>query len=215
MNKKKKASSEKFIQQLVQLRFLNAFNPYADCCPDYDDSEAVAIRRKNLRLVLDSALENGVDSIWIGRDLGYRGGRRTGLALTDEVHLDSHASLFRTPPLLRATRGPIVAERTAGVVWKMLTNIGRPIFLWNVVPLHPHEPGDPMSNRCHTREERSACLPLLIMLIGMLQPKNVIAVGNDALSAMDSIGLSAIKIRHPSYGGQTEFMNGLTAIYDL
>jgi len=32
-------------------------------------------------------MELGSNTIWMGRDLGYRGGRRTGLALTDEAHL--------------------------------------------------------------------------------------------------------------------------------
>ena len=31
-----------------------------------------------------------LDAIWVGRDLGYRGGRRTGLALTDDVYFADH-----------------------------------------------------------------------------------------------------------------------------
>ena len=48
-------------------------------------------------------------------------------------------------------------ERTANVIWRMLMRIDEPIFLWNVFPLHPHEPDDPMSNRRHTAKERDAC----------------------------------------------------------
>ncbi|GER07168.1 uracil-DNA glycosylase [Iodidimonas muriae] len=204
-----------FLEHLSSLRFNNAFNPYADTCPDCDEGDAPATRRRNLELVLEAALSKGVDSIWIARDLGYRGGRRTGLALTDEVHLSFHAALFGTPPLLRATKGPALAERTATVVWRMLRVIERPIFLWNVFPLHPHEPGDPMSNRSHTRSEREACQPLLAWLLEKLKPNNIVAIGRDAHGALQSMGVKATAVRHPSYGGQAEFISGLTTIYDL
>ncbi|WP_439952990.1 hypothetical protein, partial [Escherichia coli] len=85
----------------------------------------------------EAALAGGVDSIWIARDLGYRGGRRTGLALTDEAHLSAHAGLYGQLPLARATRGPAMTERTATVIWQVLRDLRRPIFLWNVFPLHP------------------------------------------------------------------------------
>ena len=69
------------------------------------------------------------------------------------------ASLFDLPSLDRATRGPVMGERTARVIWQALSDLQRPVFLWNVFPLHPFECGDPMSNRCHTRTERQACRP--------------------------------------------------------
>lgn len=215
MSRTVKPQAQPFIKQLAALRFDNVFNPYADACPDCDDRDAVATRRSNLALVLEAALVKGVDSIWIARDLGYRGGRRTGLALTDDVHLSSHAELLGTPPLARATKGPAVAERTATVVWQMLRVIDRPIFLWNVFPFHPHEPEDPMSNRCHTRAEGNACRPLLAWLLEALRPKNIVAIGQDAHKALTDMGVNATPVRHPSYGGQTEFTHGLAALYGL
>jgi hypothetical protein len=197
------------------LHFENAFNPYAEACEDCDKKDAANIRVRNLELVLESALQNGVDSIWIARDLGYRGGRRTGLALTDELHLSNHANLFNTKPLMRATKGPAVAERTASVVWQMLDLINRPIFLWNVFPLHPHEAHDPMSNRCHTKQEKIACQPILLWLLQALQPKHIVAIGRDAQKSLEDMGILAECVRHPSYGGQTEFIDTLRSIYDL
>src|SRR5262249_29263157 len=91
-----------------------------------------------------------VDSIWIARDLGYRGGRRTGLPLTDEVHLPTFSHVFGGLKVHRATIGPPVAERTAAIVWRMLRCISVPVFLWNVFPFHPYLPGEPLSNRCHS-----------------------------------------------------------------
>lgn len=215
MSRAKQRQGRTFIEQLAALRFDNVFNPYADACPDCDAGNAAATRRHNLELVLEAALIRGVDSIWIARDLGYRGGRRTGLAMTDEIHLLSHAALLGTPPLARATKGPAVAERTASVVWQTLRAIDRPIFLWNVFPLHPHEPEDPMSNRCHTRAERNACQPLLSWLIEVLRPQNIVAIGRDAHASLGDMGIAALHVRHPSYGGQTEFTNGLASLYGL
>lgn len=210
-----KEETEGFLSSLRSLHFENAFNPYAEACEDYDKKDAAAIRVRNLELILEAALLNGVDSIWIARDLGYRGGRRTGLALTDELHLNNHAKLFNTKPLTRATKGPAVAERTASVVWQMLDLINRPIFLWNVFPLHPHEANDPMSNRCHTKQEKIACQPILLWLLQVLQPKHIVAIGRDAQKSLQGMGVVAECVRHPSYGGQTEFIDTLTSIYAL
>lgn len=204
-----------FVDQLTALRFDNVFNPYADVCPNHDKSDAALIRRRNLELVLNAAITNGIDSIWVARDLGYRGGRRTGLALTDEVHLLWHAKLLATPPLMRATQGPVMAERTANIVWRALRLIDHPIFLWNVFPFHPHQPGDPMSNRCHTRVERKACQRLNLWLIETLHPKKVLAIGRDAQAAMVELDIEPVRIRHPSYGGQAEFFAGLAEFYGV
>lgn len=206
---------EQFVNQLAALEFDCVFNPYAEACSVHDESDAPAIRRRNLSLVLDAALTRGIDSLWIGRDLGYRGGRRTGLALTDEMHLSAHAKLFAVPALNRATRGPAVAERTAKVIWRALGAVQLPVFLWNVFPLHPFERGDPLSNRCHTRAERQACRPLLIWLLETLQPKSVLAIGRDAELALADLDVSALKVRHPSYGGQEEFLEGVYSHYGV
>ncbi|BAU91447.1 uracil-DNA glycosylase [Methylorubrum populi] len=204
-----------FIDALAALRFRDAFNPYAEACPDHDGAGAPQIRRENLRLVLEAALAGGVDSVWIARDLGYRGGRRTGLALTDEAHLSAHAGLFGQLPLARATRGPAMAERTATVIWQVLRDLRRPVFLWNVFPLHPHAAGDPLSNRCHTRPERQASRHLLEWLVAELRPRTLVAIGRDAEAALAELGMAAARVRHPSYGGQGEFITRMGELYGL
>lgn len=204
-----------FVRALSALKFDNAFNPYRDTCADHDRDSAPFVRRRNLELVLHRALTDRVQSVWIARDLGYRGGRRTGIALTDEIHLPSLQRLMGTPPLRRATKGPPMAERTAAVVWQMIRAIERPVFLWNVFPLHPHNPGDPMSNRRHTRLERTACEPLLNWLLETLCPERIVAVGRDAHSALTDMGFPALYVRHPSYGGQSEFISGIAAHYGM
>jgi hypothetical protein len=208
-------TSDEFVNALTHLRSPHAFNPYTDSCDEHDTPDAAAIRRRNLRLLLQAAITAGVDSVWIARDLGYRGGRRTGLALTDEVHLGAHATLYGSLPLAKATRGPMVAEATAKVIWGTLRKVGKPVFLWNVFPLHPYVAGDPMSNRPHTRAERRSASHLISWIISSLQPRKIVAIGGDAAAALAEAGVSPVIVRHPSYGGQRAFAAGIAAAYGL
>ncbi len=204
-----------FAEALAQTHLPSVFNPYADCCPTHDRADAARVRRRNLVRCLDAAIAAHVDTIWIARDLGYRGGRRTGVPLTDEVHLNQAAALMGGIALDRATRGPVVAERTAAIVWSVLTRIGEPAVLWNIFPLHPHEADNPFSNRCHTRTEREATRPLLTALIAMIKPRRIVAIGRDAGIALNDLDIAVEVVRHPSYGGQAEFISGVNQIYGL
>jgi uracil-DNA glycosylase len=202
-----------FAKALSQLRLPSVFNPYVDCCPVYDRPDAPHVRRRNLVRCLEAALSVRIDTIWIARDLGHRGGRRTGVPLTDEVHLVQAGVLLGGIALDRATRGPAVAERTAAIVWSVLSHIGEPTFLWNIFPFHPHEPDQPFSNRCHTRAERDATWPLLTALIAMIRPQRIVAIGQHAGMALAGIDIPVRVVRHPSYGGQAEFIAGVQRIY--
>lgn len=106
-----------FVKALASLSLEDVFNPYSDTCPVHDRTDAASYRRTNLRTYLSAAENIGVDTIWMGRDLGYRGGRRTGLALTDEFHLAEMARVYPGCASRQATRGPVIAERTAAEIW--------------------------------------------------------------------------------------------------
>ncbi|TGX55013.1 uracil-DNA glycosylase [Sphingomonas gei] len=137
---------QQFVSQLCNLRFADAFNPYFDRCSVHDLEDASQRRSGSLEHMLAKAVSADIDAIWIGRDLGFRGGRRTGMALTDDVHFQTHLSrwgISRAKP----TIGQPVPERTATCIWEMLEEIDVPIFLWNVFPLHPHEPEASFTNR--------------------------------------------------------------------
>lgn len=113
-----------FAAALSQTRLPSVFNPYRDCCPVHDRLDAARVRKRNLVRCFEAALAARIDTIWIARDLGYRGGRRTGIPLTDEIHLSQAGVLLGGIALDRATRGPVVAERTAAIIWSVLSHIG-------------------------------------------------------------------------------------------
>ena len=83
--------------------------------------------------------------------------------------------------------------------------------------LHPHEPGNPFSNRPHNKEEHCAGEGILDQLITLLNPKRLIAVGNDAdETAKKFRGQRQVyKVRHPSYGGKNKFLSQMKGLYSL
>lgn len=204
-------AAREFVHRLAGLRFANAFNPYSDICDRFDLPDAPAIRRGNLELMLAAALRYGVEEIWVARDLSYDGGRRTGLPMTDEVRLDVYADLLGVQGVRRATLGPPVVERTSRVVWSAIQERPASIWLWNVFPLHPYNFRQPFSNRAHKAEERDAGLLFLDWLLAKVRWNRVVAIGRDAEKALLGRGIPAKAVRHPSHGGQRDFLSGIRA----
>lgn len=208
--------SNDFVDLLVSLRMKNTFNPYGENCEIFDKKNAAKIRTRVLREMLGKAETAGVDSLWIGRDLGHRGGRRTGLALTDEANVDNHVRRWNMK-MERITKGDPVSERTAAVMWEALNLIHENIFLWNVFPLHPYMEGFQFTNRSHTASERVIGEEILANLIEIIRPKRILAVGNDAFASAKKLKLEVPlhHLRHPSYGGQNIFLTQVQSIYNI
>jgi hypothetical protein len=49
----------------------------------------------------------------------------------------------------------------------------------------------------------------------MLRPKSIIAIGRDAHKSLIDLAIACHAVRHPSYGGQTEFIRGMNELYNL
>ena len=196
-----------FVEALREQSLGDTFNPYSEQCIRYDRQDAPQLRSQALRSMIEAAKEREIDSLWIGRDPGHRGGRRTGLAFTDDIHLHEHAERWGLS-IPRATRGPKISERTAAVTWKALSPIESPVFLWNVFPLHPHQPGNPFSNRRHNAHERRIGEEFLAELISLLKPRRLVAIGNDAANSARRLAdrHQVVRVRHPSHGGQAKFL---------
>ena len=207
-------TADAFVDMLTEQRFSNVFNPYSQQCPVHDLARAPDMRCRMVLAMIGNAAERGTDSLWIGRDLGYRGGRRTGLAMTDDFSLEVHARRWSIVGE-RPTRGTMIRERTSTAVWDLLGMIEASVFLWNVFPFHPHTHNNPFSNRPHSSAERRVGRRILGELIRMLRPRRIVAVGGLAAGVIGSItsGEQCVRVRHPSYGGQREFVEGMLGVY--
>jgi hypothetical protein len=193
----------------------NVFNPYSDQCSLHDHKESAAIRLRNLIDYFSNSFRTMPSTAWIGRDLGYRGGRRTGLPLTDEAHIGMFSSAYSASKAKKATKTSVVGERTASEIWRVIAMLDDPPFLWNAFPLHPHESGDSQNNRCHTRSEFAACEAILLELLSTFKFARIFALGGDASRALTRLNVEHICVRHPSYGGQTEFRRTMCENYGV
>lgn len=209
-------STKKIMDELRSFQSHSVFNPYTDICGEHDLENASSIRTTNLTSIFSRLAKLDIDSFWIGRDLGHKGGRRTGIAFTDESNLKIASKLWDVE-LSRATKGKIQAERTAANIWRYLDIVDENILTWNVFPFHSHEPENQYTNRSHNARERDFGLTILEELVASLKPNKLVGIGNDAFSCAQRIfpKSKVFKIRHPSYGGEREFREQLSALYNV
>ncbi|HKO74074.1 MAG TPA: uracil-DNA glycosylase [Gaiellaceae bacterium] len=177
------SSAAAFVKRLSEAQIGSTFNFYAE-------GPGAALRRARLAEHLESLCDARI--FLVGEAAGYRGARVSGLAFTSERQLTG--------------TGP--AEASATIVHGALAELGmvEDVLLWNVVPTHPHRPGEPLSNRVPTRSEAAEGLPFVEELAA---GREVIAVGRLAARA-----LGAPYVRHPSRGGATAFRAGLMELLD-
>lgn len=194
--------------ELARVSMKDVFNPYSDRCPTHDLEDAPAIRRTNLAAVFDAAVERGCSELWVGLELGARGGRRTGLPLTDEFMMDQCRQYWKLQELKRATLGDAVREQTARFVWSAVSERPCSVFFWNAFPFHSHLPGS-ITNRGHTLAERRALPPILPWLVEALGVTQIVALGRAAETAVAAHGLSARYVRHPGRGGGISFLKAI------
>jgi uracil-DNA glycosylase len=153
----------------------------------------------------------------IGEAPGYQGCHFSGIPFTNEKLL-LEGRVPRVKVNLRITRRePPWSEPTATVMWKTLRDLGidEETVMWNAFAWHPFRPDEPMSNRAPTDAELVKGIDVLRAVTSHFKGEQVIAVGRVAERALKRLGVAVNgSVRHPSYGGVTDFRNGMAALIE-
>ncbi len=184
------------------------FNPYAPL-----DDPLAAIRRANLTRYLRQMLQQRPTVLLLAEAPGYRGCALSGIPVTSErIMLRGIRKWGLFGAGYEATSGHPqgVAEMTATILWSTLEQFAaQPPLIWNALPLHPHQPGRPQSNRTPTVRERRMGIPILTQVMALFTPQTMLAVGRIAQQTLDEMGVPYIALRHPAQGGKAAFVRGL------
>jgi uracil-DNA glycosylase len=168
----------RFVESLAAAQIGGTFNFYRE-------GVGAPVRRRRLEAYLEA--REGALWILVGEAAGYRGARVSGIPFTSE----------------RQLTGGLPGEATATIVHRVLAELGvaEQVLLWNLVPTHPHAPGNALTNRAPIRREIVEARPFLAEL---MRGRRVVPVGRLAEAE-----LGGTYVRHPSYGGAGAFHAGL------
>ena len=170
--------------------------------------------RRNLTAYLEALCAYPYSGhLLVGEAPGYRGCALTGIPFSSERILATHAHPFIVTLRPSLTVAGQSAEASATIVWHYLGRCAKLPAFWNVFPFHPHRRGKPQSNRAPTAAERRNGNSFVQLVLEILAPHTVIAVGRTAARALDSQfpDRKYIPVRHPSHGGKVDFVAGLRA----
>lgn len=203
-----------FIERLSQVQTAPvATNQYGA-----GDNPYNALRRANLKRYLEELAERQTSIALIAEAPGYRGMRITGLPMVSRRILrDGIPSLgmFGLEQGYQDVPEPgfeaIQSEQTATILWNLLPELEIVPLVWGSFPFHPHQEGNPLSNRKPRTPEVKLGEPFVRELLDIFKPKTIIAVGNVGHGLLTAMGIPAVKIRHPAQGGKNDFVAGLSA----
>jgi len=166
------------------------FNPW------YGDDAEPEQRRANLAGFLEA--RQAAPILLVAEAPGYKGCGRSGIPLTNpDPSVDGEQ------------------EDTARFVHEALAELGitDDVVMWNIFPFQPHKPGEIETNRSPSDLEAKQ----YSYLIHLFAPKSrslVVAIGAKARFGLESAGIRAAHVRHPSKGGNRLFLQGLRTLID-
>ena len=187
-------------------------NPYAD------DEPGGRVRQANLLLYLRHVAMRNPPALLVAEAPGYRGTRLTGVPFSSrtllldgvpEVGMFGAANGYAMPP---DAENAARREATATIVWETLVDLQVVPIVWNSFPFHPHQPGQPQSNRPPRRGEVELGRGFLMRMLELFPVQVVVAVGNTAADTLTWLEIPHEKVRHPSQGGKRDFITGMRRI---
>ena len=171
-------------------------------------------KQENLRLYLMALYKNKPTYMLVGEAPGYKGCGVTGIPFTDENEMKNHLGTYQEGYYFENIKC-LQKENSAGIIWGAIQarNDGKIPLMWNAYPFHPFKENKRSSNRKPNKNELVVGKSYLEELIDIfwMKKQNIYAVGRVAQSQLGYLG--AVKyIRHPSYSGKAECMNGILLI---
>lgn len=191
--------------------FANVFNPWRDYDPlDVADCGPWA-RRQRLRFHFDC------DPLFllVGEAPGYQGCHYSGVPFTNEALICKGAVPRMGSQDRFTSRTRPWSEPSATIVWGTLHKLGIAdrVVMWNAFAWHPHKPDDHWSNRAPSREELTAGISVLELVVNHFRYAPVVPIGRVAECTLKHLGVKALEsVRHPGMGGANEFRAQLTAL---
>ena len=179
-----------------------------------------AIRRANLKRYLHQLALLAPSLLLVGEAPSYRGGRLTGIPFVSESLMLRGVLTADGHTVLGADRGFVKADSTtrpsteasATMVWGTIREMKPLPLLWNAFPFHPFHAGQADSNRCPSRAELAIGQPFIATILCLFSIDQVIAIGNSASVSLTRMGIDHEKVRHPSQGGKTKFVEGMARV---
>lgn len=213
---------------LRSYRAPNVFNPWGESCPLqdlYTNSHDLRWRR------LLAHFSCNARYLLVGEAPGYQGCRYSGVPFTSErlviggqiPRLGYAANNAGYQTRITCRQLPW-SEPSATIVWGALRAAGihEQTVMWNAFPWHPHQPGEPLSNRTpnHLQVFGSGDGPMIpdndhaqIILDAIIKQYSsaiIVAVGKVAEQACRCVTHRPVhRIRHPANGGATKFRTQL------
>ncbi len=196
--------TEEFIRLIKSQSGKGLFNQYSGRCELHDGEEAPLIRENNLREYLNAV--KSCDSIIIGEAPGYIGCRRTGIPFTDNSHLSVVSTTYGLDKLNTATKSGKDKENSALYMWREMSRLDNPPFVWNLIPLHPYKDSQ-MTNRTPVKRDFENTSEVILYLLKHGNFTKLYSIGRIAEKYLAKMGYSSTYIRHPSHGGSVIFKN--------
>lgn len=196
---------EKFIDELQkQTNTPTIFNPYLE--PEVAG---------NLHAYLESMINiDGKRILLVGEAPGYKGCKITGIPFTSGkiFEIIEHHVLFSIKEKMKFKK--IESENTATIVWNYLATKNCTPLFWNSFPYHPHPEGNINKNRAPTDAEIEYGVKFLQAINTIFKPSVIAGIGTSGVDCAKRSfpGMEIKYIRHPSYGGKSEFVKGMDAI---
>jgi hypothetical protein len=185
------------------------FNPYRDRRDDLDAPHAPEQRRDNLRQYLQ-CFEEPPRLFLLLEAPGPWGCRFSGVPVTSESQLTD--TDFPIDGTATSQKDTPITEYSASIFWRVLRPYFPHFFVWNSLPLHPHDAGEPLSIRTPRRSEVREWHELLDALLEVLNPDRTVGVGRKGERALNEVGADPTYVRHPSQGGANKFKAGMKSI---